>query len=299
MLNIIDEFTGECLAIRVDRKLRSTDVIDLLPDLFILRGVPGHICSDHGPEFIARAVREWITAGGARTAYIEPGSPWENGCCESFNSKLRDELLDGEIFYSLSEARIGIEAGVGTTTQNAHIHRWAIARRLPRSCSGRLRHPDLLRRPPQPRRRGPSCTKIEPEPPECGMPSPWQPKMSALHTEFVRRLCSGEGKSRRIASWLTRPSHRVSRTKTVEAYHCARNTSAIDGQHWWRSIGARLSSPFLAALISLLVAFEDRREGSFKPSVPPAHAERIIAGIGHSRLPLSFAIRWESSLTTA
>jgi putative transposase len=110
MLNIIDEFTRECLAIRVDRKLRSSDVIDVLSDLFILRGVPGHIRSDNGPEFIAKAVREWIAAVGARTAFIEPGSPWENGYCESFNSKLRDELLDGEIFYSLAEARIVIEA---------------------------------------------------------------------------------------------------------------------------------------------------------------------------------------------
>jgi len=110
MLNIIDEFTRECLAIRIDRKLNSTDVIDVLSDLFILRGVPGHIRSDNGPEFIARALREWIVAVGAKTAFIEPGSPWENGYCESFNSKLRDELLNGEIFYSLAEARIVIEA---------------------------------------------------------------------------------------------------------------------------------------------------------------------------------------------
>jgi putative transposase len=109
MLNLIDEFTRECLAIRVDRKLNSTDVIDVLSDQFILRGIPGHIRSDHGPEFIAKAVREWIAAVDARTAYIEPGSPWENGYCESFNSKLRDELLDGEIFYSLAEARTVIE----------------------------------------------------------------------------------------------------------------------------------------------------------------------------------------------
>jgi transposase InsO family protein len=109
MLNIIDEFTRECLAIRTDRKLTSTDVIDALSDLFILRGVPGHVRSDNGPEFIAKAVREWIAAVGAKTAFIEPGSPWENGYCESFNSKLRDELLNGEIFYSLAEARIIIE----------------------------------------------------------------------------------------------------------------------------------------------------------------------------------------------
>ena len=110
MLNVIDEFTRECLAIRIDRKLNSTAVIDVLTDLFILRGVPGHVRSDNGPEFIAKAVRDWIDAVGAKTAFIEPGSPWENGYCESFNSKLRDELLDGEIFYSLAEALVVIEA---------------------------------------------------------------------------------------------------------------------------------------------------------------------------------------------
>jgi putative transposase len=110
MLNIVDEFTHECLAIRIDRKLKSTDVIDVLSDLFILRGVPEHIRSDNGPEFVATAVQEWIAAVGARTAYIAPGSPWENGFIESFNARLRDELLDGEIFYSLKEARIVIES---------------------------------------------------------------------------------------------------------------------------------------------------------------------------------------------
>ena len=83
MLNVIDEFTRECLAIRVNRKLRSTDVIDALSDSFILRGIPGHIRSDNGPEFVAMAVREWIAAVGAKTAYIERGSPWENGYCEA------------------------------------------------------------------------------------------------------------------------------------------------------------------------------------------------------------------------
>ena len=82
MLNIIDEFTRECLAIRVNRKLNSTDVIGVLSDLFIMRGVPGHVRSDNGPEFVAKAVRDWIGAVGAKTAYIEPGSPWENGYCE-------------------------------------------------------------------------------------------------------------------------------------------------------------------------------------------------------------------------
>ncbi|WLR99394.1 IS3 family transposase [Shinella sumterensis] len=109
MLNVIDEFTRECIAIRVERKLKAIDVIDVLSDLFILRGVPTHIRSDNGPEFIAKALREWIAAVGAKTAYIMPGSPWENGYCESFNSKLRDELLNGEIFYTLKEAKIIIE----------------------------------------------------------------------------------------------------------------------------------------------------------------------------------------------
>ena len=109
MLNIIDEFTRECMAIRIGRKLKSTDVIDVLSDLFILRGIPTHVRSDNGPEFIAQALRDWLAAVGSKTAYIMPGSPWENGYCESFNSKLRDELLNGEIFYTLKEAKIVIE----------------------------------------------------------------------------------------------------------------------------------------------------------------------------------------------
>ncbi|MCK0172542.1 IS3 family transposase [Aliiroseovarius sp. S1123] len=108
-LNILDEHSRECLAIRVKRRLNSAEVIDALTDLFILRGVPAYIRSDNGPEFIARAVRDWIAAVGAQTAYIEPGSPWENGYCESFNARLRDELLNGEVFYSLREAQILIE----------------------------------------------------------------------------------------------------------------------------------------------------------------------------------------------
>ncbi|TXM53498.1 IS3 family transposase, partial [Methylobacterium sp. WL120] len=110
MLNVVDEFTHECLAIRVARKLKATDVIDVLSDLFILRGVPGHIRSDNGPEFVAKAVQAWITGVGAKTAYITPGSPWENGYVESFNARLRDELLNGEIFYTLREAQVVIES---------------------------------------------------------------------------------------------------------------------------------------------------------------------------------------------
>ena len=110
MLTVLDEFTHESLAILVARRLKAVDVIDVLSDLFLLRGVPGHIRSDNGPEFVASSVRDWIAAVGARTAYIAPGSPWENGFIESFNARLRDELLNGEIFYSLKEARVVIES---------------------------------------------------------------------------------------------------------------------------------------------------------------------------------------------
>ena len=108
-LNIIDEFSRECLSITVKRKLNSTDVIDALTDLFILRGPPAFVRSDNGPEFVARDVRNWIEAVGAKTAFIEPGSPWENGYVESFNARFRDELLNRELFYSLKEAQIIIE----------------------------------------------------------------------------------------------------------------------------------------------------------------------------------------------
>ncbi len=109
MLNIVDELTHECLAIRVSRKLKSIDVIDVLSDRFILRGVHGHIRSDNGPQFVAKAVQICIAAVGAKTADIAPGSPWGNGYIESFNARPRDELLDGEIFFSLREAQIVIE----------------------------------------------------------------------------------------------------------------------------------------------------------------------------------------------
>jgi putative transposase len=109
MLTVIDEFTRECLAIQVDRRLRSDDVLHCIAGLFTDRGPPDHIRSDNGSEFTATAVRDWLGRIGVRTLYIEPGSPWENGYNESFNGKLRDELLNGEIFYTLAEARILIE----------------------------------------------------------------------------------------------------------------------------------------------------------------------------------------------
>jgi transposase InsO family protein len=109
MLTVLDEFTHESPAIRVARRLKATDVIDVLSDLFLLRGVPEHVRSDNGPEFVATSVRDWIAAVGASTAYIEHGSPWENGFIESFHARLRDELPNGETFYSLEETRVVIE----------------------------------------------------------------------------------------------------------------------------------------------------------------------------------------------
>jgi putative transposase len=109
ILNIIDEYTRECLAILVARKIKNQDVIDLLFDLFILRGIPEHIRSDNGPEFTARAIRRWLGRLGIKTIFIEPGSLWENGYIESFNGKLRDELLNREIFTTLEEAKVLIE----------------------------------------------------------------------------------------------------------------------------------------------------------------------------------------------
>jgi transposase InsO family protein len=106
LLTVMDEFSRECLAIRVARQLKAQDVLDVLSELFLFRGVPEHIRSDNGREFTAKAVRQWLSRIGVKTLFIEPGSPWENGYIESFNGKLRDELLNGEIFYTLLEARV-------------------------------------------------------------------------------------------------------------------------------------------------------------------------------------------------
>src|SRR6202049_304376 len=109
MLTLIDEYTRECLAIRVARRLSSYEVIETLADVMLWRGIPEHIRSDNGPEFVAKDLRKWLANVGTGTLYIEPGSPWENGFCESFNGKLRDECLNGEIFYSLKEAQVVID----------------------------------------------------------------------------------------------------------------------------------------------------------------------------------------------
>jgi len=109
ILTMLDEFTRECLAMLVSRRITSQDVIDQLFQLFVLRGIPGYLRSDNGPEFTARAIRKWLAKIGVKTLFIEPGSPWENGYIESFNGKLRDELLNREVFSTLTEAKVLIE----------------------------------------------------------------------------------------------------------------------------------------------------------------------------------------------
>jgi len=109
ILNIIDEYTRESVGVKVERKIKAQDVIDKLFDLFILRGVPEHIRSDNGPEFTDKAVRKWLSRLGVRTLFIERGSPWENGYIESFNGKMRDDLLKREVFTTLKEAQVLIE----------------------------------------------------------------------------------------------------------------------------------------------------------------------------------------------
>jgi len=109
ILTVIDEYTRECLSLRVERRMTSEQVLETLAGLFVYRGVPDHIRSDNGPEFTAHVVRDWLAKVGVKTLYIAPGSPWENGFNESFNGTLRDQLLNGEIFYTLREAKVLLE----------------------------------------------------------------------------------------------------------------------------------------------------------------------------------------------
>ncbi len=109
MLTLIDEHTKEALAIYPARRIRANDVIGIFADVMVERGVPEFIRSDNGPEMVAKTLRNWLARVGAKTLYIAPGSPWENGYNESFNGKLRNELLNGEIFYTLREAQVLIE----------------------------------------------------------------------------------------------------------------------------------------------------------------------------------------------
>jgi putative transposase len=106
LLNLIDEHTRESLLVRAERRWSTARVISALADVMVMKGVPEHLRSDNGPEFVAKDLRKWLAKTGAKTLYIEPGSHWENGYCESFNSKLRDEFLNGEIFYSMKELRV-------------------------------------------------------------------------------------------------------------------------------------------------------------------------------------------------
>jgi len=117
-LSLVDEYTRECLLLEVDRSIPAAAVVELISEMMLIRGVPGHIRSDNGPEFIARAVREFLAVAGVETLYVEPGSPWENGYAESFHSRLRDELLDAEVFDGLVDAK-----ALASRWKNEYNHR--------------------------------------------------------------------------------------------------------------------------------------------------------------------------------
>jgi putative transposase len=163
LLVLLDEYTRECLAIRVARRLGSNEVIETLAEVMPWRGIPEHIRSDNGPEFVAKELRKWLANVGTGTLYIEPGSPWENGYRESFNGKLRDECLNGEIFYSLKEAQVVIE-------------QWRV------EYNTRRPHSALGYRPPAPAALAPRMAALR---------SPWAPCdppfANPLRTEVVLR----------------------------------------------------------------------------------------------------------------
>ena len=145
--------THECLAIRIARKLKAIDVIDVLSDLFIVQGIPAYIRSDNGPEFLAKAVQEWIAVVGAKTAYIERGSPWENGYIESFNARpARRAARRRNLLHSAARPKSSSRVGGGTTTRSGRTHRSDTSRQHRRYLSlpsprGRLRYATRLRRP--------------------------------------------------------------------------------------------------------------------------------------------------------
>ena len=141
LLTVLDEHTRECLAIVVARKIRSHDVLEVLADLFVRHGPPEYLRSDNGPEFTAKLVRRWLGRVGVETLFIEPGSPWENGYNESFNGKLRDELLNGEIFYSLAEAAVLVEQWRREYKVNSRGRRNTSGKR--RSCDGGKQAPTV------------------------------------------------------------------------------------------------------------------------------------------------------------
>ena len=170
MLNIIDEFTRECLAIRIDRKLNSSDVIDVLSDLFILRGVPGHVRSDNGPEFIAKAVREWIAAVGAKTAFIEPGSPWRTATARALTRSCATNSSTVRSSTASPRPRSSSRHDGATTIPSGRTHRSDISRPHRRPLSGLRqpvdRHYHLHRQWPESR----SSIKTETGPPHRGRP---------------------------------------------------------------------------------------------------------------------------------
>jgi putative transposase len=176
LLVLIDEYTRECLAIRVARRLGSREVIETLADVMLWRGIPEYIRSDNGPEFVAQELRKWLGNLGTGTLYIEPGSPWENGYCESFNGKLRDECLNGEIFYSLREAQIVIE-------------KWRV------EYNTRRPHSALGYRPPAPATFAAAVRGEE----GCGKDAPWK----TLNSEFSPAL----GNPAEAAGFPLFPSH--------------------------------------------------------------------------------------------
>jgi transposase InsO family protein len=168
MLVIVDEWTRECLSIDVARNLKSDDVLERLAWLMVTRGVPEHVRSDNGSEFTAGAVRDWLGRVGVRTLYIQPGSPWENGYVESFNGKLRDELLNGEIFYTLREAKVLVERWrkhYNTTRPHSSLGYKPPAPESVRTEEARAG--GALRSPPE----EPGCAPLRP-PPRAGILTP-------------------------------------------------------------------------------------------------------------------------------
>jgi transposase InsO family protein len=169
MLNIIDEFTRECLAIRIDRKLNSTDVIDALSDLFISRDVPGHVRSDNGPKFIAKSVREWIAAVGAKTAFIEPGSPWENIARASTRS-FATNCSTVRSSTALLRPRSSSKHGGDTTISSGRTHHSDTNHRHRRQSYGIPSHPDRLHESRKQWPKSRLCIKAETGPSYRGRP---------------------------------------------------------------------------------------------------------------------------------
>lgn len=157
--SIVDEFTRECLALGVDRSIRSPDVVDLLADLFIIRGVPKHIRSDNDPEFIAHAIRSYLERVEVGALYIEKGAPWENGCAESFHGRLPDELLNAELFLDLPDA-----AAHAARSRNEYNHRRphsSLGYVAPATFAGTLAGPPVGAAPLPPARPASPCCTVQ------------------------------------------------------------------------------------------------------------------------------------------